>query len=104
MGYYYATARGTMEILRPEGHIIQLKSKGCILPTEGCRRPKEVNLGPVEHFLSPPSAALKVLHIPPSLPPSLPATRRPRLAEQSRVLDWRATGRSRRVTTGRSPI
>ena len=38
MGDYCAPARGTMEIMCPEGHI--MPPKGCIMPPEGCRRPE----------------------------------------------------------------
>ena len=38
MGDYCAPARGTMEIMRPEGHI--MPPEGCIMPPEGCRRPE----------------------------------------------------------------
>ena len=37
MGDYCAPARGTMEIMRPEGHI--MPPEGCIMLPEGCRRP-----------------------------------------------------------------
>ena len=33
MGDYCAPARGTMEIMRPEGHI--MPPEGCIMPPEG---------------------------------------------------------------------
>ena len=37
LGDYCAPARGTMENVRPEGHI--MPPEGCIMPPEGCRRP-----------------------------------------------------------------
>ena len=36
LGDYCAPARGTMEIMRPEGHI--MPPEGCIMPPEGCHR------------------------------------------------------------------
>ena len=38
MGDYHTLARGTIEIILPEGHIIL--PKGCIILPEGCCRPK----------------------------------------------------------------
>ena len=40
MGYYCTPTRGTMEIMRPEGHF--MPPEGCIMPPEGCRRPETI--------------------------------------------------------------
>ena len=50
MGYYYTPARGTMEIMRPEGHIIP--PEGCIKPEGGIMQPEGDIMCPEECIIS----------------------------------------------------